>query len=337
MTPLILLVGFLGAGKTTYLRKLLPELSARGLDPHVIINDYQNARVDAELLQGLVASVLPISGSCVCCGSREELLGALEKFEHAPGRVLVVETNGTTDSEELIEMLSLEPDLGRFTLPIQVSIIDGKRWQKRFWHNSLELDQARTANFLFLSRADEIDAKRAAQIEESFEKHGVSGTRATPGELAEALVGISAEMGGIASREVATHAGCCACGHHHDHDEHHHHEHEHEEEARHRHGDFHFASLQLDLPEIVTRAALEKFLAALPEEVIRAKGLVRLAESPGEFHVFQKIDGVEAAQLLPIGPTSRVGRPVAVLIGPNIPEERVRAGAEELLAAQIPV
>jgi G3E family GTPase len=336
MTPLILLVGFLGAGKTTYLRKLLPELSARGLDPHVIINDYQNARVDAELLQGLVASVLPISGSCVCCGSREELLGALEKFEHARGRVLVVETNGTTDSEELIEMLSLEPDLGRFTLPIQVSIIDGKRWQKRFWHNSLELDQARTANFLFLSRADEIDAKRAAQIEESFEKHSVSGTRATPGELAEALVGISAEVGGIASREVAAHAGCCECGHHHDHDEHHHHQHDHEEEVEHRHCGFHFASLQLDLPDVVTRAALEKFLAALPEEVIRAKGLVRLAESPGEFHVFQKIDGVEAAQLLPIGPTSRVGRPVAVLIGPNIPEERVRAGAEELFAAQIP-
>ena len=40
----------------------------------------QCAKVDAELLRGLVASVLPISGSCVCCGSREELLGALENF-----------------------------------------------------------------------------------------------------------------------------------------------------------------------------------------------------------------------------------------------------------------
>ncbi len=333
MTPLILLVGFLGAGKTTYLRNLLPAISARGLDPHVIINDFQNARVDAELLQGLVASVLPISGSCVCCGSREELLGALEKFEHASGRVLIVETNGTTDSEELIEMLSLEPDLGRFTLPIQVSIIDGKRWQKRFWHNSLELDQARTANYLFVSRADEIDAKRAAQIEESFAKHAVSGERATPEQLADVLVGISAEVGGIASREVAV-RGCCSCGHHHEHDEHHHHEHA--EEGGHRHCGFHFASLQLDLPELVTRAALENFLAALPEEVIRVKGLARLAESPGEFHVFQRVDGMEAAQFLPIGPTSRVGHPVAVLIGPNIPEDRVRAGAEELFAAQIP-
>jgi G3E family GTPase len=340
MTPLVLLVGFLGAGKTTYLRNLLPAISARGLDPHVIINDFQNARVDAELLQGLVANVLPISGSCVCCGSREELLGALEKFEHAPGRVLVVETNGTTDSEELIEMLSLEPDLGRFTLPIQVSIIDGKRWQKRFWHNSLELDQARTANYLFVSRADELDAKRVAQVEESFTKHTVSGTRATPEQLAEALVGISEEVGGLASREVAP-RGCCSCGHHHEHDEsheeHHHHEHsEHAEKAGHRHCGFHFASLQLDLPEVVTRGALEKFLAALPEEVIRVKGLARLAESPDEFHVFQKVDGMEAAQFLPIGPKSRVGHPVAVLIGPNIPEDRVRAGAEELFAAQIP-
>ncbi len=48
MTPLVLLVGFLGAGKTTYLRALIPALTAEGLQPHVIINDYQNARVDAE-------------------------------------------------------------------------------------------------------------------------------------------------------------------------------------------------------------------------------------------------------------------------------------------------
>jgi len=119
MTPLILLVGFLGSGKTTYLRRLLPELRERGIDPHVIINDYQNARVDAELLRELADSIVPISGSCVCCGSRDELLGVLDKFEHAPNRAVVIETNGTTDSEELIELLSLEPGVARFTHPSQ--------------------------------------------------------------------------------------------------------------------------------------------------------------------------------------------------------------------------
>src|SRR5882757_10372319 len=53
MTPLVLLVGFLGSGKTTYLRALLPALQSNGLDPHVVINDYQNAKVDAALLHDL--------------------------------------------------------------------------------------------------------------------------------------------------------------------------------------------------------------------------------------------------------------------------------------------
>lgn len=49
MTPLIIIVGFLGSGKTTYLKKLLPLLSNLGIEPHVIINDYENASIDAEL------------------------------------------------------------------------------------------------------------------------------------------------------------------------------------------------------------------------------------------------------------------------------------------------
>lgn len=324
MTPLVLLVGFLGSGKTTYLRRLLPALQSNGLDPHVVINDYQNARVDAALLQGLVESVVPISGSCVCCGSREELLAALEKFDHAPNRVLVIETNGTTDSEELIELLSLEPALNGFTLPIQLSLIDGKRWQKRFWHNALELEQTRTANYLFVSRADEIDETRAAALAKSFEKHGIAGDRATPEEFARELAGIGGEAGKFATRDIIAHP--CDCGHDHHHDDHEHHHHDHAHETH------HFASLQIDLPEIVTRSSLERFLAALPEEVIRAKGLVRLAESPDEYHVFQKVE--RSVQLLPIGSNSRFDHAVSVLIGPHIPEENVRASVAELFAAQ---
>ncbi|MGH8046132.1 MAG: CobW family GTP-binding protein [Chthoniobacterales bacterium] len=328
MTPLVLLVGFLGSGKTTYLRRLLPALQSSGLDPHVVINDYQNAKVDAALLQDLVASVVPISGSCVCCGSREELLSALENFEHAPNRVLVVETNGTTDSEELIELLSIDPSLSRYTLPIQLSVIDGKRWQKRFWHNALELEQARTANYLFVSRTDEIDAKRAALLEESFKMHKLANTGTTPEEFARELQAISHEAGATATRDIAAHPAGCDCGHHHDEHEHHVHE---EPPHYHAHGAHHFASMQLELPQHVTRASLEAFLDALPDEVIRAKGLVRLAESPGEFHVFQKVD--RSVQLLPIGTNSRLGQPVAVLIGPRIPEDSVRASAAEWFGA----
>lgn len=74
----------------------------------------------------------------------------------------------------------------------------------------------------------------------------------------------------------------------------------------------------------------------MPEEVIRAKGLVRLADSPGEYHVFQKVDRSDAVQLLPIGPKSRLDTAVVVLIGPRIPEDEVRAAITDLFTAQEP-
>ena len=82
MTPLIVIVGFLGAGKTTFLQNLVPALGAEGLIPSLLINDYQNARIDGERFRGVIDEVTTLNGDCVCCGSRDELLAALEQFEH---------------------------------------------------------------------------------------------------------------------------------------------------------------------------------------------------------------------------------------------------------------
>ena len=317
MTPLILLVGFLGSGKTTYLRNLLPELRKCGMDSHVIINDYQNARVDAELLQELTGSIIPISGSCVCCGSRDELLGTLETFEHAPNRVVIIETNGTTDSEELIELLSLEPALAKFTQPIQLSVIDGQRWQKRFWHNSLELEQARTAGFFFISRWEELDAKRREKVRESLAHHHLHAEQVTPRALAEKIAHVAGAVQSIPNREAPAHLPECDCGHHHK-----------SQESHSSHTAHHFASMQIDLPEVVSRAALTTFLKGLPPEVIRVKGLARLAESPDEYHVFQRVDD-SPTQWLPIGKTTRLSHPVVVLIGPGIAPEAIHSRAAE--------
>ena len=326
MTPLILLVGFLGSGKTTYLRHLLPQLQACGLDPHVIINDYQNARVDAELLRELSSSIVPISGSCVCCGSREELLGVLEKFDHAPNRVVVIETNGTTDSEELIELLSLDPSLTSFTQPIQLSIIDGQRWQKRFWHNSLELEQARTASFLFVSRWDEVDVKRRDKVEESLVRHSLHARRVGPEDFAGEILTVVAEVCALTRRGEPVHAAGCGCGHHHHADPHSHHHH------KEPHASHHFASMQIDLPGTVSKEVLTEFLNGLPREVIRVKGLARLADSPDEYHVFQRVDD-GATQWLPIGKTTRLSHPVIVLIGPGIEQAQIHARAAELFGS----
>lgn len=319
MTPLIILVGFLGSGKTTYLRRLLPLLGERNVDPHVIINDYQNARVDAELVRDLAQSVMPISGSCVCCGSRDELLGALENFEHRPGRAVVIETNGTTDAEELVELLSLEPGLNKFTLPVQISLIDAKRWQKRFWHNGLERDQAKTASFVHLSYADQVDGKRMDQVMAGLKNLGLQADACPPDAAAAMIESLVRET---AAKPGRSHSGS-AFRHNHDHHAHSHDEHGHDASDHHHHGEHHehFASMQINLPELVNRDALEGFLRALPDEVLRAKGIVRLADEPDEFFVFQKVE--HSVQLLPIGKENRLGASIAILIGAKIPVSAV--------------
>src|SRR4029453_1206619 len=109
MTPLVLLVAFLGSGKTTFLKALLPLLKEQCVVPRVIINDYQNAEVDAEQLAALVDRVEAISGSCVCCSSRDDLVRALEGFEHGESRGVIVETKRTTVSENTLQCFWQKP------------------------------------------------------------------------------------------------------------------------------------------------------------------------------------------------------------------------------------
>ena len=304
MTPLIVIVGFLGAGKTTFLQKLVPALGAEGLTPSLLINDYQNARIDAERFRGVIDEVTTLNGDCVCCGSRDELLAALEQFEHRAGRVLLLETNGTTDSEQLLETLAFNKDLKRFTPPIQLSIIDGQRWQRRFWHNALERDQVRTATHLFISRTDIIAPERLASVEKSLAELGIHAPVTDPASFA---------------REIATLPELHESAHHHA-EEHHHHG----EAHHHHHAEHHFASCEIPLPAFVKKQAFEEFLNSLPEEVLRAKGLVVLREEPGEFQIFQKVGHDGAVQFFPIGQHPTLRDPVALFIGPHLPLESLR-------------
>lgn len=309
MTPLVLVVGFLGSGKTTFLKNLMPALAVAGLRPTLLINDYQNARVDAAQFQDLAEEVKALSGDCVCCGSRDELFSFLQEFEHAPGRVMIVETNGTTDSAHLIESLALDPGLKNFSLPIQLSIIDGKRWQKRFWHNALEREQAKTASHVYISHKDSIDPDRMQAVENSLAEHGVRGAHTDP-------VAFAMELSTVAACIDAERDGFTAPIEH---------DHEHHEEANH-----HFSSCEIPLPPLVDRQRFCDWINRLPEEVIRAKGLVVFKDEPEEFVVFQKVDSGDEVQFFPVGKSPRIQTPLILLIGPQLPQEALNQSIGEL-------
>jgi G3E family GTPase len=82
----------------------------------------------------------------------------------------------------------------------------------------------------------------------------------------------------------------------------------------------------------VERGAFQRFLGSLPTSVFRAKGFIRLAESPGQIHIFQQVRDQAELLLLPLenGAEMTTG---LVFIGPHLDENRIR----ELAAVLTPI
>ena len=105
--PLVLITGFLGAGKTTFLRDLLIQIKSQDLTADVILNDYKNASLDAETLHGKAESIATLAASCACCDGLSDLVQLAVTAQASRSSVLVVELNGTADPLPLLEAFIL--------------------------------------------------------------------------------------------------------------------------------------------------------------------------------------------------------------------------------------
>ncbi|MBK8247421.1 MAG: GTP-binding protein [Gemmatimonadetes bacterium] len=304
--PLLLIVGYLGAGKTTLLQRVIPLLGAEGVRPRVILNDYQDARVDAARLAALDALVTPISGDCICCGSREELLESLAGLVIDADTAVLIEANGTSDAAELHDVLALDPRLSALSRPIQVTVIDARRWQKRWFDKTLEREQVTTASHVWMNWAEELAPRRLASVEASLVEVNPLARRTTP----EAL---TIELSSLVRQPTPTRivrAGASSPSAHHD---------------PHRH---HFASVGVELPAVVERSALTSRVLALGPGLRRAKGVIGLADAPGAQWAWSYVAGDDALRFeaLPLAGFATV----AVFIGINLDEAALTALVEAL-------
>jgi G3E family GTPase len=305
MIPLVLLTGFLGAGKTRFLSTLIPELHTHGLRVRVLLNDFENAAIDAARLAELTAIVTPLAGECVCCTSLEDLLRAMDAVPDEPDTVLLIEANGATETDELLARLSMDARLSRYTLPLQVTVVDAKRWQKRWWHNKLEISQTVTATHLLLNWMHVVSDTRRRAVTESVRAIAPRALLIDEASFARQLRTLADTVRNQAQRPRALPVVEPIDPRTHDHT----HTHDHAQA---------FASALLALPAIVDRTQFTAFVAALPNEVIRAKGFVRFTDRPAELFVWNRVDGRKTLSVDQSWPDA-VAQPVALLIGVNLP------------------
>ncbi len=85
LLPIVLVTGFLGAGKTTFLRYLLGAAKERGLKAGVVINEWGVANVDGQILESSGAQMLgELAGGCACCSSQDEMIWTMLELGQKP-------------------------------------------------------------------------------------------------------------------------------------------------------------------------------------------------------------------------------------------------------------
>ena len=95
--PITILSGFLGAGKTSLLNHILH--GNHGLRVGVLVNDFGEINIDAELVAGVSGNSVSLSNGCVCCSIRDDLVESTLQLVQGPDRpeYLILETSGVAD------------------------------------------------------------------------------------------------------------------------------------------------------------------------------------------------------------------------------------------------
>ena len=273
MTKIDIFSGFLGAGKTTLIKKMIAE-SYKGQKLVLIENEFGEIGIDGGFLQDSGINITEMNSGCICCSLVGDFGKALKKViaEYHPDRILI-EPSGVGKLSDVIAAVSKVTN-DEVTLGYTVAVADAgkvKVYMKNFgefYNNQIE-----TASTIILSRTDSIpQSKLDAAVAMLREHNSVATIVTTPwGELTgeqliEALEGKASvaaelakmEMERLAEEDEEEDHHCChhhhddddddedehdhhCCHHHHDDDddedehEHHHHNHDDDEDEHDHH------------------------------------------------------------------------------------------------------
>ena len=303
MTKIDIFSGFLGAGKTTLIKKMIAE-SYKGQKLVLIENEFGEIGIDGGFLQDSGINITEMNSGCICCSLVGDFGKALKKViaEYHPDRILI-EPSGVGKLSDVIAAVSKVTN-DEVTLGYTVAVADAgkvKVYMKNFgefYNNQIE-----TASTIVLSRTDSIpQSKLDAAVAMLREHNSVATIVTTPwGELTgeqliEALEGKASvaaelakmEMERLAEEDEEEDHHCChhhhddddehdhhCCHHHHDddddedeHDHHHHHdddedEHDHHCCHHHHHADEVFTSWGVETAKKFDKAAIEAALHEL--------------------------------------------------------------------------
>lgn len=270
--PILLVAGFLGAGKTTVVNHLLAHAEGRRIAS--VVNDFGAINIDAALIAGASDGVVSLSNGCICCSLEGDLLrtlAALLRREPRP-EFIVIETSGVADPADIVRNL-MDPVIWREApLETVLCVLDATT-SAAMLEDPLLRSQLRAADIVALSKPDLAGAGEQARVRASVQalRPGAVVVEALHGALPPALLFPADPDRVPAPRELGRRLPAAE----------------------------RFQSLSWRSDQPVSLRRFQAAIGRLAPKLARAKGVLQTVEQPGRALVFQLAGG--RATLAPLG------------------------------------
>ena len=270
--PFTVIGGFLGAGKTTFLNKLLAQ--SKGIRFAVLVNDFGDLNIDESLISSHEGQTISLANGCVCCTISNDfnqtiinLLRRIEEFDQ-----IVVEASGVSEPERIMDIARLDPELSPSGIVVLVDAAEVQNHYTNRYLSNTVLKQLQTAELLIVNKTDLVSKEKLAELEAWLEGLSPNAIQLkTSGGL------IPAEL--IFGEKIKDNIFCVKSDN----------ETNRTKDYNYLHHNHQFKNITLFSSKKLHRKTFEFWCDNLPPSVIRGKGILYFGDEPENSWIWQKV------------------------------------------------
>lgn len=247
MSKLYLITGFLGAGKTTFLKKFILHFKDKKM--HIIVNEFGKEGVDGQLLKSIGSTLDEINNGSIFCSCRLDTFeNVLQKALSAEPDVIIVEASGLSNPTNIKKILSQPGRYDALQYMGSICLVDAKQFPKVYDTATVVKKQLSVSDIVLINKTDLVSDTQIESIEQTILSHrpNIPIYRTTYGEIEDAWI----EK--LTSPELLT------------------------EEKLQQNQDITLRSYLITIKDTFTPYTLQKFIEMFLEDTYRVKGFVQL-------------------------------------------------------------